>query len=262
MKPGERVDDPKIELVPLGNISGQVLDRDDDPIQKARVTLLRFYVTSGRRILRADEVAMTDDQGNFRIAILKPGQYFVKAEQIKDPVPTSVQSPTEGKESYLPTYFPQGREFSQAEALAVSPGGSGLAWLPKRCRRRRCFPNFGRWAARVSGRCGGIAGRKFREIDSSRQPKYRRRDCRPIDWCRGTRGDSDFNGWGKRFPDKSPMARMCPRGKRFWSWPHQNLNFSRSRARSRPCDPVNIYCSHGRMPTRNSRRYRNSARSS
>lgn len=66
-----------IKLVPEAIIFGQVTGAHGEPLERIIVTAQRWRIEDGRRQLQPAEAAVTDDQGNFRIAELRPGAYFL-----------------------------------------------------------------------------------------------------------------------------------------------------------------------------------------
>jgi carboxypeptidase family protein len=67
-----------IKLVPECVISGQVMGSDGEPLEGVQIMVLHSDVMSGhRRVVPAGRGMATDEDGNFRIAGLAPGKYFV-----------------------------------------------------------------------------------------------------------------------------------------------------------------------------------------
>lgn len=54
----QQVKDIVVKLVPLGLVSGHVLDEDGDPIPRANVTLLRYYYLAVRPSERQTEAKL------------------------------------------------------------------------------------------------------------------------------------------------------------------------------------------------------------
>src|SRR5580658_4016724 len=80
LRPGQRVDSLTLRLRPTGVIAGQVSDEDREAVQGLEVMALRIkFQPGGRKQVSRFGRTVTDDLGNFRIANLQPGSYYVSA---------------------------------------------------------------------------------------------------------------------------------------------------------------------------------------
>jgi protocatechuate 3,4-dioxygenase beta subunit len=113
---GERRERVDIRLLRWGTLSGRVLDERGDPLQGARVDLLRPRYEAGRRRLMpaASATALTDDLGRYRLSGLPPGQYIVSAS-VGDP--QSMDLP-----GYTRTYYPGTTNPAQAQFVSIGLG--------------------------------------------------------------------------------------------------------------------------------------------
>jgi hypothetical protein len=79
---GEKAEDLRIALAPFGVIAGVVRDTDGEPLEGAEVGLLKYFnnrnTGAESRLLLVGNTT-TDDLGQYRIADLSPGKYFVGA---------------------------------------------------------------------------------------------------------------------------------------------------------------------------------------
>jgi protocatechuate 3,4-dioxygenase beta subunit len=119
---GEHVADVVVKLVPLGVLSGHVLDEDGDPIPRAQVALLSYFYESGRKACRIAGQTQTNDLGEFEIIDLRPGRYYLQASRpnIRNlPVNTHW---ARREQAYPITFYPDAREFSEAASTDVAPG--------------------------------------------------------------------------------------------------------------------------------------------
>jgi hypothetical protein len=92
-------------LAPAAVLTGRVVDEDNTPLAGVRIQCLRYsYRRSGRELILAG-MTTTDDRGEYRLAGLYPGQYFVRATYID---PRSVLGPARGgsAQGYPSVYFP------------------------------------------------------------------------------------------------------------------------------------------------------------
>jgi len=79
---GEKAEDLRIKLVPFGVIAGVVRDTDGEPLEGAEVGVLKSFNnfnTMGEPRMLLVGNATTDDLGQYRIADLSPGKYYVGA---------------------------------------------------------------------------------------------------------------------------------------------------------------------------------------
>jgi protocatechuate 3,4-dioxygenase beta subunit len=120
-----QVMDKLVLALPRGSvISGRVFDEFGEPIANAVVNALRYgYAAGARRFMPAggqNSRDTTDDQGQFRLFGLPPGEYLVSANfrggggEVTDPA---------GEPSgYAPTYFPGTPNAAEAQRVRVDIG--------------------------------------------------------------------------------------------------------------------------------------------
>ena len=115
LEQGARVDLGDL-ILPLGvAISGQILDEHGKPLKGANVSAWRStYLAPGERRLSFEGQAISDDAGDYRIAGVKPGVYFVDAK---------------AGESIAPTFFPATTSAAMAAAIRVTAdvGAAGIS---------------------------------------------------------------------------------------------------------------------------------------
>lgn len=68
-----------LRLPPAGVISGRILDESGEPVRRATVALYRQDHGTGVNQIHQSSGAMTDDLGEYEIAALEPGTYFLSA---------------------------------------------------------------------------------------------------------------------------------------------------------------------------------------
>jgi hypothetical protein len=115
---GQRVTGIDVALAPAGVIAGQILDEDNQPFGGARVDALVSRQESGQQTLVSVATAESDDRGNFRLAGLPAGEYYVSAF---DPAFANVGDET-GALTYTATYYPGTPLVEQATRVPVVPG--------------------------------------------------------------------------------------------------------------------------------------------
>jgi hypothetical protein len=82
----------RIELTPMGSISGRILDAHNDPAANLTVQALKLEDLNGKREWTVVESRPTNDLGEYRLFWLEPGAYFIRGIQ-SDSVEIVVHSP-------------------------------------------------------------------------------------------------------------------------------------------------------------------------
>jgi hypothetical protein len=115
---GQRLTGIDFALAPAGVIAGRLLDEDDRALAGATVEALISRTENDQPVLVSVATAQTDDRGEFRLAGLPAGQYYVSAF---DPAFAGVGDET-GPLRYTPTYYPGVAVVEQAARVGVTPG--------------------------------------------------------------------------------------------------------------------------------------------
>lgn len=124
--PGEQLRDVDLRLVPLGAISGRVLDDDGDPVQGAGIQVLRFNYSTGHRQLVPVAGASSNDRGEYRAYDLPAGRYFLLATLRGIPMshpPEAGALIPEMQEPFAALYYPGVLDFSSAAQITLTEGG-------------------------------------------------------------------------------------------------------------------------------------------
>jgi hypothetical protein len=152
--PRQRLQDVRLSLVPWGIISGRITDSAGKPLANVAVSVGRVTYPDGKRTVSFDTglgTSRTSDLGEYRLAWLGPGNYFVRAESgsaadgpntgrgfggggafaalglgRRGRAGTSVTL-SEPAETFVRTYFPSGVAPGDARAIRVSEGTSSVA---------------------------------------------------------------------------------------------------------------------------------------
>jgi hypothetical protein len=114
LTPDEKKDNFQLKLVPVGAISGRVLDADGQPVDG-----LQVHAEQGEQTMRS---GVTDDRGQYRIGGLGPGRYRVRAETQKLPVPPEIRTDGTTEILYADTYHPGALDVKGAARVALGPG--------------------------------------------------------------------------------------------------------------------------------------------
>jgi hypothetical protein len=131
-----------ITMTPQGTISGKITDKNNDPIQGARVVAMTFVYQRGVRALMPGSNATTDDKGEYRISNLAPGRYYIEAldRGATDLAATGGPTRTEGS---VMTYYPSATDSAGAAPVMVTPGAE-LRGIDIRIRSARLFTVHGK----------------------------------------------------------------------------------------------------------------------
>jgi hypothetical protein len=116
LQAGDKKEDMKFRLAPLGSIAGRVVDAVGEPVGGASVTLETGPISSSTR-------DTTDDKGRFLLSGLKPGRYRVRAG-VPAVLRTRPEIRTDGtaEARYASTYFGGVADFKSATRIEVGTG--------------------------------------------------------------------------------------------------------------------------------------------
>ena len=111
-----------LKLIPEGVISGQVSGDGGEPVENLSVQILAERIENGKRTRVILKGAMTDEQGEYRVADLQPGKYFVFVAA-SNRIDAFAAPPTQqGARGYAATFYPNGNDFATASAVEVAAG--------------------------------------------------------------------------------------------------------------------------------------------
>jgi len=158
LESGQEMKNLLVRLHPFGVIAGTVRDADGEPLSGAFIKLFRkHYDGPGHsKIELVVDDAKTDDLGQYRIADLEPGKYFIDAAPknegnaygFRSPENHSVKS-DELPTALLPTMYPGVTDPAAARTVEVG-SGARLTGIDVTLVRGRVF--------RVSGRVSAAEG--------------------------------------------------------------------------------------------------------
>ncbi len=126
LAPGQRLRDLAIRVVPLGAISGKVLDEEGEAIQGVAVQVLRTSYATGRRQLISVSSAVSNDRGEYRIYDLPSGRYALLATPRGIPLTHPVEGNAlvpEVQEPMAAIYYPGAADPASATQLMLPEGG-------------------------------------------------------------------------------------------------------------------------------------------
>jgi uncharacterized protein (DUF2141 family) len=128
---GQELSDLRIRLQAAAVIRGRVIDEDGDPLPDAEVNVLRQTFVSGRAHWQQAGGERTNDLGEFRIANLPAGNFYVSVNpppDLKNLIENAGRgnrerrSPENSTTSYQTTYYPGTNDRSQAMPIQLHPG--------------------------------------------------------------------------------------------------------------------------------------------
>jgi Carboxypeptidase regulatory-like domain len=132
---GQELKDLVIHLQAAAVIEGRITDEDGDPMPEAQVAVLRQTFTSGRRRWEQVGAERTNDLGEYRIANLAAGNYFVSVSPPPDfrslietagnaasPAPSNTAPQQPAPMSYQVTYYPNTKDRGQAAPIQLRAG--------------------------------------------------------------------------------------------------------------------------------------------
>jgi hypothetical protein len=131
---GQELKDLVIRLQAAAVVEGRVTDEDGDPMAEAQVAVMRQTFVAGRSHWEQVGAERTNDLGDYRIAGLAAGNYFVSVTPPPDfrsliettgstPAPRSgATSDKPAPAAYPTTYYPGTRDRAQAASIQLHAG--------------------------------------------------------------------------------------------------------------------------------------------
>jgi hypothetical protein len=118
----ERVGPLAIRLQPQAVLSGRVTNLEGEPLAGVSVEVWRYRPVNGKQAPFHVVGTHTNDLGEYRVAALAAGRYFVKATWKSHE--QSVSAGAGGSETYLPAYFPPDTNPENTKHVTLSAGGT------------------------------------------------------------------------------------------------------------------------------------------
>jgi len=135
LSPGQEMKDVVIRLQAAAVVEGRVTDEDGDPMPEAQVAVLRQTFVAGRSHWEQAGAERTNDLGEYRIAGLAAGSYFVSVTPPPDfrsliettgNAPAAIHGTTAADKpapsAYQTTYYPGTRDRGQAAPIQLHAG--------------------------------------------------------------------------------------------------------------------------------------------
>jgi Carboxypeptidase regulatory-like domain len=129
--PGQHINDVILLLLPGGVIAGHISNEAGKPLRGVIIEAMKSSYPHGQRELHDAAHATSNDAGEYRMAGLSPGKYFVRAK-----LPPALTTKPAGDKAYIPLFYPAASEQTRAVALNVRAGeelaGIDLNFIPVR----------------------------------------------------------------------------------------------------------------------------------
>jgi hypothetical protein len=109
-----------VRLWPQAVIAGRVLSDDGEPIENAQVTLTAVGVDQGHKVVRREGNTQTDENGNYRIAQLRPGSYYIAVLPRNESIAVLSKQGKKGFPAMV--YYPDAGDLSGAAPISLISG--------------------------------------------------------------------------------------------------------------------------------------------
>lgn len=120
---GPQNDKVVLTLLPEAVLFGQAIGNDGEPLERAGVEAFTFTSRQGHRILVSGGTASTDEDGNFRMAGLAAGEYYVRVKPQKISGQLAEVEMPGSRQSYPSiVYYPDAASFSGAMPVKLNSG--------------------------------------------------------------------------------------------------------------------------------------------
>jgi Carboxypeptidase regulatory-like domain len=111
-----------LNLVPEGVVYGRAQKADGEPIGYLTVQLFYFEIAEGRKTWSPTNSAQTNEEGEFRLAGLKPGRYYLQAGPRRQTTWIGAPGQRAREAAYRPVFYPGVNDLAAASPIDVSPG--------------------------------------------------------------------------------------------------------------------------------------------
>ncbi len=141
--PGQQISGVLLKLTPQAILTGRILDEEGEPIAYAGLSVLRRVYAEGVRRWISVRETQANELGEFRVAELAPGRYYLLASGGGRQRASALRLPGARPQAYAPAFYPDAPEETTAAPVDLE-AGRRLDGLEIRLRRTPLY--------RVSGR--------------------------------------------------------------------------------------------------------------
>src|SRR5258708_8122705 len=119
---GAKTGKVELKLVPECVITGQITGKDEEPLEGASIDALAVRIQGGHKQLVPVRRGVTSDEdGNFRLAGLAPGRYYIRARTANVSRRILGALSESGSQAYPPVvYYPASNELESATPLDLT----------------------------------------------------------------------------------------------------------------------------------------------
>ena len=119
---GPKTTSTVVKLVPEAVIAGKVANTTGVPIEHVSVNLEYIEVREGRRHWESKGSAITDEDGRYRFANLKPGTYYLNASPYTPLAETMLDANTPPKTGFSGVYYAGAADLASASPIQLTAG--------------------------------------------------------------------------------------------------------------------------------------------
>lgn len=111
-----------LKLVPEGIVFGRAQKPDGEPIGFLTVQVFYSHIMDGRKRWDLMNSTQTNEDGEFRIAGLKPGRFYLQAGPRAQPTWIGAPGQRAREAAYRPMFYPGVNDLASAAPIDVAPG--------------------------------------------------------------------------------------------------------------------------------------------
>jgi hypothetical protein len=117
-----------LKLTPWAVISGRVTTKDNQPLEGFQIHILAKQNVAGRLVwIDRPNQARTNEDGEFRVAGLQAGTYYVAVDQSTETTLSQKGVPNAREQTFAKVFYPGVPDQTSATPLEIAPGGEAEA---------------------------------------------------------------------------------------------------------------------------------------
>ena len=119
---GPKVKPAVVKLTPEAVLTGKITTADGVPLEHVPLSLNYIEIREGRRRWELKGSAVSDEDGRYRFANLRPGSYYVGASPYTPLPQTLLDADESPKTGYPGAYYPGGPDLASTSPIQLSAG--------------------------------------------------------------------------------------------------------------------------------------------